>query len=84
MKGYNGCHCWGGGGRPEQVGLIAITKGGGRRGSRWEVLFQEVHMKPDLSPSERIFQPSFSLLVRWNEIRQGDHFCLGSPSFLKY
>ena len=73
----------GGGGRPAQVGLIAITKGGGRRGSRWEVQFQKVHMKQDLSPCERIFPPFCLLLVRWNEFRQGDHFCLASPGFLK-
>ena len=73
----------GGGGRPAQVGLIAITKGGGRRGSMWEVQFQEVHMKPDLSLCERIFPPFCLLLVRWNEFRQGDHFHAASPSFLK-
>ena len=73
----------GGGGRPAQVGLIAITKGGGRRGSRWEVQFQKVHMmKPDLSPCERVFPP-FSLLLRWNEFRQGAHFCSALPCFLK-
>ena len=68
---------------PAQVGLIALTKRGGRRDSGWEVHFQEVHMKPDLSPCERIFLPFCLLLMRWNEFRQDDHFCSVSPCFLK-
>ena len=71
------------GGRLALVGLIDITMGGGRKGSMWEAQFQEVHMKPDLSPFERIFTPFCLLLVRWNEFRQSDHFHSAMPGFLK-